>query len=193
MEKRKPITDSAELFRRINRLGGEAEWTDEELREALREGGVDPDQLVNGVRAKFEHLKNSSQEASPQATGVKKETLAPLPLLGELREQTGMRASQIAEAMDVTVPFLSAVARYPKAVPAPWRDELVTRAQRKLPGVKADPLRRSIEHPFQAEMAANRDMPYATEEVDYENILSQSGLTDDQKQFWRSLVQGTPS
>jgi hypothetical protein len=59
--------------------------------------------------------------------------------------------------------------------------------------VKVGPLRRSLEHPFQAEIAANRDRPYTAEEVDYENILSQSGLTDDQKQFWRSLVQGTPS
>lgn len=193
MEKRKPVTDSDELFRRINKLGGEAEWTDVELREALREGGVDPDQLVNGVRAKFERLKSSSVEESRQAAEVQTETAAPLPLLGELREQTGMRASQIAEAMGVTVPLLSAVARYPKAVPGPWLDELVTRAEQKLPGVKVGPLRRSLEHPFQAEMAANRDTSYAAEEVDYENILSQSGLTDEQKQFWRSLAQGTPS
>lgn len=188
MEKRKPITNSDELFHRINRLGSEAEWTDEELREALREGGVDPDQLVSGVRAKFERLKNSSQGGTQQAAEEQREAAAPLPLLGELREQTGMRASQIAEAMGVTVPFLSAVARYPKAVPGPWRDELVTRAERKLPGVKVGPLRRSLEHPFQADMAANRDTPYAAEEVDYENILAQSGLTDDQKQFWRSLI-----
>ncbi|MDQ3816273.1 MAG: hypothetical protein M3362_01115 [Acidobacteriota bacterium] len=188
MEKRKPITNSDELFHRINRLGSEAEWTDEELREALREGGVDPEQLVSSVRARFERLKNSSQGEARQATEGQQEAAAPLPLLGELREQTGMRASQIAEAMGVTVPFLSAVARYPKAVPGPWHDELVARAERKLPGVKVGPLRRSLEHPFQAEMAANRDTAYAAEEVDYENILDQSGLTDEQKQFWRSLI-----
>lgn len=196
MQKRKPITDSDELFRRINRLGSEAEWTDEELRETLREGGIDPDRLVSGVRAKFERLRNSSDEDVRRTAGAEEDTTdaaAPLPLLGELREQTGMRASQIAEEMGVTVPFLSAVARYHKAVPDPWRDELITRAERKLPGVKAVPLRRSLEHPFQSEMAAKRDAPYETDEVDFENLLAQSGLSEEQKQFWRSLAKGTPS
>ena len=42
--------DSEDILRVINELGAEAEYTDEESREALRDAAVDPDRLVRIVR-----------------------------------------------------------------------------------------------------------------------------------------------
>lgn len=47
---------AAEIFHSINRLAAEAEWTEEELNEELRAGGVDPDELVRSAREHLEKL-----------------------------------------------------------------------------------------------------------------------------------------
>lgn len=51
-----PITDSTEPLHRISRLSNEAAWTTEEVQEALREGGVDPEQLVCRVLIQAKRL-----------------------------------------------------------------------------------------------------------------------------------------
>lgn len=51
MQEPRPITDPSELLHRIRRLRCEADWDGDELDEALREGGVDPDHLVSRVMA----------------------------------------------------------------------------------------------------------------------------------------------
>jgi hypothetical protein len=45
------------LFQQINRLSSEAEWTNEELREELKAGGIDPDSLIFAARKKLAELK----------------------------------------------------------------------------------------------------------------------------------------
>lgn len=185
MSGRKPIRDGAELFQSINRTSAEAEWTTEELRRELREGGVDPDQLVKGAREKLEELRGGS--AGGAASAEASDVSARQSTLAELRARTGAPASRIAREMDVPVTFLSAVGRYPNVVPMSWRREIADRAERKLK-VPSRVVMNSFEHPYQEQMAASRDGAYETENVTYENILDQAGITGEARQFWLSLA-----
>ena len=186
MTERESIKDSAELFHRINRLSAEAEWTTEELRQELREGGVDPDQLVRGAREKVEQLRKNSSDDT-RAAGASSSSAEHQSVLAELRTRTNSPASRIAQEMDVPVPFLSAVGRYPKAVPVSWRRELAARAERKL-NIPAADVMRAFEHPYQAQMAASRDSSYEAEEMTPEKILNQSGMGEETKRYWLSLA-----
>jgi hypothetical protein len=185
MSERKPIRDGAELFQSINRTSAEAEWTTEELRQELREGGIDPDQLVKDAREKLEELRKGS--AGHSKTSETADLSARQSLLAELRARTGAPASRIAREMDVPVAFLSAVGRYPKVVPMSWRRELADRAEQKLK-VPSPVVMNSFEHPYQEQMAASRDDAYEREDVTYENILDQAGITGDARRFWLSLA-----
>jgi hypothetical protein len=60
MNKKEPAKDSAELFRRIRRLSCEAEWSDEELREGLREEGINPNELVGRILADVKRFTKES-------------------------------------------------------------------------------------------------------------------------------------
>jgi hypothetical protein len=180
MQEHKPVTDSSELLHRISRLSSEAEWTTEELRDALREGGVDPDHLVRRVMTDIEPLLAASPH--PQPTSLR-------PLLGALRQQTNLPPSAIAKAMDVSVTFLSAVSRSPKVVPERWRQELASRAERALQ-VDQRLVMASLTQPFQYELAASRDTPYATEVVrSYEDILERADMPAEARQYWRTLAE----
>ncbi len=185
MTGRKSIKDGAELFQSINRSSAEAEWTTEELRKELREGGVDPDGLVKGAREKLEELRRTSTERAAVAEAAD----APVQqsVLAELRARTGVTASRIAREMEVPVAFLSAVGRYPKVVPMSWRRELASRAERKL-NVPAPVVMGAFEHPYQEQMAALRDTAYETEDVTHENILDQADMTGEARRFWLSLA-----
>ena len=183
MEKKKPINNSRELFRRINRLGAEAEWTTDELRDALREGGIDPDRLVSNTRAKVDKLLSEARAKDPKGAGA---SVARASLLAELRECTGLPATQIALKMKVPVPLLSAVGRYPKVVPIGWRKELAARAEKL--GVAASVVMNAFEHPYQAQMAASRDEAYDAEQVTPEQILDQSGMDEEDKRYWLALA-----
>lgn len=185
MTQRKKIKDGAELFQSINRSSAEADWTTEELRQELREGGVDPDQLVKDARAKLEQLRRGSAE---RAKDLEAEDVAiHRSVLAELRERTGKPSSHIARAMGVPVAFLSAVGRYPQAVPMSWRTELAARAERKL-NVSAPVVINAFKHPYQEPIAALRDTAYEIEAVTSENILDQAGIRGEERQFWLSLV-----
>ena len=195
MQKPQPITDSTELLHRLSRLSSEAEWTTEEVQEALREGGVDPEQLVCRVLTQVKRLLQESPAPSPQDPADAPEASegeASLPLLGELRQRTRLPPSAIAQAMKVPVTFLSAVARYPKAVPESWQQELAARAEHTL-RVDRRIVLRALTHPGQYEMAASRDTPYSTEAVSYEEILAQAGMSPEATQFWRTLAMEKPS
>lgn len=186
MTDRKPPADAAELFRRANRLSADADWTDEELREELRAGGVDPELLIAGARARLAQLRRDAA-AEPARGETAQAADAHASVLAELRSRTGLPASQVAARMGVTVPFLSAVGRHPRVVPAGWRRELDARAVRGL-GVEAGAVMRSFERPYQAQMAASRDEPYAAEQMTPEGLLEQSGMGDEQRREWSRLA-----
>ena len=189
MHERQPATDGTELLHRISRLSSEAPWTTDELRDALREGGVDPARLVGRVLIEVRQLLKapSDDQSAHEAGGVE----TPRPLLGALQAQTHLPPSAIAQALEVSVPFLSAVSRYPKAVPASWRQELATRAERALQ-VDRRLVLQSLARPFQYAMAASRDTPYAAAAVrGYEDILDRSSMSPEAQQCWRALAQET--
>jgi ElaB/YqjD/DUF883 family membrane-anchored ribosome-binding protein len=181
MKGKKPINTSEELFDRINRLSAEAEWTTEELQDAFREGGIDPDRFANNIRTKVNQLLSEARANELKATGA-----APASLLAELRERTGLPATQIALKMRVPVPFLSAVGRYPKAVPLSWRKELAGRAETL--GIDGSVVMNTFEHPYQVQMAASRDEAYDAEQVTPEQILDRSGMEEQDKRYWLGLA-----
>src|SRR5262245_40959571 len=87
--------NSDDLFKRISSLSDEAEWSVDELREALRDEGVDPDQLVKDVKIKIKELSN---------VPLKQSDYDSLPLLPRLRQITRLKATTIAEKMGMSVP-----------------------------------------------------------------------------------------
>lgn len=176
MQERQSGTDGSELLHRLSRVSSEAAWTTNELRDALREGGVDPDRLIRTVLADVKR----QLDAAPQSTAR--------PLLGVLQQHTKLPPSAIAEAMQVPVTFLSAVSRYPKVVPAPWRAELARRAAHAL-RVEPRAVLESLAQPFQYELAASRDTPYSAETVEsFEDILARAGMSAEVEQYWRTLA-----
>lgn len=55
----KPTTDARELLRRIERFCNDtSEWTIEELKEDLRERGIDPDEMLRRIKDRTKHLIN---------------------------------------------------------------------------------------------------------------------------------------
>lgn len=56
----KPIKSITDLFHRINRLSSEADWTEEELLQALTEEGINPSHLLEKVRSDVKHLLTQS-------------------------------------------------------------------------------------------------------------------------------------
>jgi hypothetical protein len=188
MQERKPLVESTELLRRISRLSSEAEWRTEELQEALRAGGVNPERLVSRVLTEVQRLLTTAGAARAGAHPDNVDLARPL--LGVLQAQTQLPPGAIAQAMDVPVTFLAAVSRYPRVVPLRWRQELATRAERALQ-VRPQLVMESLTRPFQYEMAASRDAPYSTEAVQsYEDILTRATMSEEAKQYWRTLAMG---
>ena len=170
MSERHPTPSSGEQLHRISTWSRDADWSAAELKETLREGGIDPDRLVQRVLADVKPLLQP-----PDA--------APRPLLVALREHTQMAPSAIAEAMEVPVTFLSVLSRHPVAVPTPWREELANRAARGL-HVDPDVVLDAFSAPFQYERAASRDVPYAADAVEtVADLLKRSGLSPEAAVF----------
>src|SRR5262245_25806931 len=130
MQERQPGLNSTELLRCIARGSSEAEWTSEELQEALREGGVAPERLLSRVLTEVQRVLNTSTAVDNQAPQA---AVGPAPpLLGLLQARTQLPPSAIAKAMDVPVTFLSAVSRRAPIVPHRWKQELARRAEQAL-------------------------------------------------------------
>jgi hypothetical protein len=60
MSERKLIENSRDFFLSVNRLSGEAEWSDDELRAALASGGIDPSLFLAQVRSDVKKLMMES-------------------------------------------------------------------------------------------------------------------------------------
>jgi len=182
MPERKPVRESGTLLQRISRWSSDADWSTAELRDALRQGGVDPDHLVRQVMSNLQPLLQASDTAPETKREVSR------PLLVALREHTQLAPSAIAEAMEVPVTFLSVLSRYPSAVPEPWRQEVANRAERQFnmaPHIVLD----AFAAPLPYELAASRDTPYASDAVrGYEDLLERSGLRPEAKLFWQALA-----
>ena len=180
MNRNKAPRNSDDLFKRIRSLSDEADWSVDELREALKEEGVDPDQLVKDVKIKIKELSNVSPKQSDYDT---------LPLLPRLRQITKLKATTIAEKLGMSVPFLSDLSSHPNVIPFGARKESARRAAKNLPGVSERDVLDSFGYGSYQQAAAFRDTPFPEEEVDFEKIVRRSDMSDEEMRYWLSLVE----
>jgi hypothetical protein len=176
--------NSEELFQRIHKLSDEAEWSVDELREALIDEGIDPDQLVKEIKIKIQELSNVAPPFLPE----KQSGYDSLPLLPRLRQITGMKATAIAEKMGLSVTFLSDLSSYPDVIPFRARKELARRAVNNLPGVSERDVLDSFNFGSYQQAAAYRDTPFPEEKIGFEKIIQRSDMSEEQKQYWFSLA-----
>jgi hypothetical protein len=177
--------NSEDLFKRIHKLSDEAQWSVDELREALIDEGIDPDQLVKEIKRKIQELSN----VAPPFLSEKQSGYDSLPLLPRLRQITGLKASAIAEKMGMSVTFLSDLSSYPDVVPFRARKELARRAANNLPGVSERDVLDSFSFGSYQQAAAYRATPFPEEETSFEKIVGRSDMSEEQKQYWLSLTQ----
>lgn len=176
------------LFNRIHQLSDEADWSVDELRGALIEEGIDPDQLVDEVKSKIRELLDDSMKTSEHNARNESTTFDSLPLLPKLRQVTKLKAAVIAEKLGVSVIFLSDLSSHPGVAPQRARREFAKRAKSNLLGVNEDEVFGSFECSYQP-VAAFRDQPFLEEEINYEKIVKRSDMSDEQKQYWLSLAE----
>lgn len=182
--KKRTDKSGAEILDQISRESSEAEWNEAELDEALREGGVDPDRLVRSVMSNVRRLVGRA--AAPASAAPSRE---PLPVLGVWREWTKLKPRSIAEALGVTVTFISDVNRHAKDVPRRWVITLARRAWEAL-GVPEEVTLRAFDSPFQFARASSRDEAYERQCPTCEELLRRSGLGEEEQQFWLGLLGG---
>jgi hypothetical protein len=175
-----------DLFKRISSLSDEAEWSVDELREALLDEGIDPDQLLKEIKIKIEELSN----VSPPFLSEKQSDYASLPLLPRLRRITGLKATAIAEKLGMSVTFLSDLSSYPDVIPFRARKELARRAVNNFPGVSERDVLDSFNFGSYQQAAAYRDTPFLEEAIGFEKIVGRSDMSEEQKQYWLSLAEG---
>jgi hypothetical protein len=185
VNRNKAPKNGEDLFKRISKLSDEAEWSVDELREALRDEGIDPDQLVKEIKIKIEELSR----VSPPSLSEKQSGYDSLPLLPRLRQLTGMKATAIAEKMGMSVTFLSDLSSFPSVIPFRARKELARRAANNLPGVSERDVLDSFNFGSYQQAAAYRSTPFPEEETGFEKIVQRSDMNDEQKQYWLSLAQ----
>jgi len=93
MNRQKP--DSRELLRRISKLSGETEWSPDEVREALTEAGVAPNDFIEPILKLVERLKRESPlHWKRRAETMRQSLLAQVPL-GIAAEVSGLSRSEL--------------------------------------------------------------------------------------------------
>lgn len=129
-------------------------------------------------------------EAQGQSSKVKgsnaRKTANPQSVLVFLRHQTKQRPSEIAAALQVTVPFLSDLG--PQTPPA-WQRKMVLEVKHKFSQVSVEELQQAFENPRELSLAAFREAAYEHQELTPEQILERSGMSDEAKAIWRALLE----
>ncbi len=184
MNQNKASRNSEDLFNRIHSLSDEAEWSVDELREVLRDEGIDPDKFVKDIKTRIKDLLKVSPRESEQQNESASASLLP-----RLRLLTGLKATAIAEKMGVSVSFLSDLSSYPDVIPFGARKESAKRAAISFPGVAELDVLNSFSYALLQPAAAFRDDPFPEEEVDFEKIVRRSDMSEEQKQYWLSLAE----
>lgn len=177
----------AEVLDQIDKASSEAEWADEELDEAFRENGIDPDQLVRSV---INNINRPVKGAADAGTAARMAipTQEPLPVLGVWREQTKLKPRAIAAALGVSVTFISDVNRHVKEVPRRWLITLAHRARQGL-GIPLDVTLRAFDSPFQYARASSRDDAYEERCPTCEELLRRSGMSEEEQLYWLDLLK----
>ncbi|HZS04816.1 MAG TPA: hypothetical protein VFD58_08270 [Blastocatellia bacterium] len=102
--------NKAALLGRISRLAGEADWTAEELKEALREENVDPDQFVKNVRKRLSPLLTNRERAG-EADNRNSEEARGFPGILAAAKQKGLSSAQLAATTGLSVVLVTMLDR----------------------------------------------------------------------------------
>ena len=113
------------------------------------------------------------------------------PLLALLRQSAKMKATAIAERLEVTVTFLSDISSHSNVIPLRPREEIARLAKVSLPGVTEQEVLDSFDHGSYQPMAAFRDKPFEEESVNFEMIVRRSDMSEERQQYWLSLAEGS--
>jgi len=129
--------------------------------------------------------------ANPGALAAE-QTRQKQPLLALLRQSAKMKATAIAERLEVTVTFLSDISSHSNVIPLRPRGEIARLAKLSLPGVTEQEVMDSFDHGSYQPMAAFRDKPFEEENVNYEMIVRRSDMSEERQQYWLSLAEESP-
>lgn len=156
----------------------------EEIARAMREA---IDEHVGGC----DDAATASRHATPDLAGqvCSDPDAVTEPLIDYAVEATGMRPSQVADCLGVSVSFLDDVNTYHDIVPSPVRARIVDLAEARL---RLDRKRTeaSLHVDPRLRMAACRDAEYGDEPRTFDDILKRSGMSPEQLRLW--LHSGPP-
>jgi hypothetical protein len=130
--------------------------------------------------------KIASANSPPSETRQEQQKQPPLLLL---RQRTQMKASAIAERLEITVTFLSDLSSHSNVIPFRPRATFAELAEERLPGVKRREVLGSFEYNLSQPVAAFRDSPFREEKIDYEKIVRRSDMSEEQQRYWLSLAE----
>lgn len=111
------------------------------------------------------------------------------PLISLLRQCTQMKASAIAERMEISVTFLSDLSTHPNVIPFRPRAVFAELAEERLPGVRRQEVLYSFEYNSLQPVAAFRDTSFREEKINYEKIVRRSDMSEERKRYWLSLAE----
>lgn len=143
---------------------------------ALETPTVPPKPAASGAELR------SSLPPNPETGGPK------LSLIGLLREKSQKPIVAIAQDLRITPIFLRLITDHPDVVPTPVKEEVAQRAEASYGLVQGRVLDFLNEHPAYP-MAASRDQPYAARSITFEQILTWSDLSEDDKAFWQAVAR----
>ena len=138
--------------------------------------------------------RSSAEERSTETTSTppRETTELPAPTFVALLRQTGAPLSTLAAEMDVTLDFLVELSRHAALVPLGAKRELATRAHRALNLDVARSLA-SLEAPVELQRAASRKGAFSSARMTFDDLVLQSQLSADQKNYWLQLGQQSPT
>jgi hypothetical protein len=109
-----------------------------------------------------------------------------------LLRQTGASLPTLAVELDVTPDFLVELSSHATLLPPEVKRELATRAHRAL-DLELELAMASLEAPVEMQRAASRESAFSGTRVTYEDLVRQSQLSVEQKNYWLQLGrQGPP-
>jgi superfamily I DNA/RNA helicase len=108
------------------------------------------------------------------------------PYLGYVSDETGEPPSAITQGIGTSRPFLILVTQNSNSVDDCIRDEIADRTVKKWPQLNRDHVLTSLKTSSER-IAASRNKPYSSSILSFEQILDRSGMSEEEKDYWRKL------
>ncbi|MDB4914943.1 MAG: hypothetical protein JWM95_2587 [Gemmatimonadetes bacterium] len=124
-------------------------------------------------------------EATPTPIRRVAEAVTPT-FVGLLRQVTGADPQTLAAELDITLDFLVEVSSNARVLPTRVKRELASRVHR-VRGIGFDRALASLVAPVQLQRAASRGAAYSDARVTYDELVSHSQLSPEQKEYWHNL------